>query len=83
VANALGWEHAFLPQSISWFTNILIASDGKLGFSPSASKAGDSVVLRAVMDSDVIVCSCAQDIVPINCLKPTPLALELLGADGA
>jgi uncharacterized protein len=82
VAKTLGWEHAFLPQSISWFTNIPIEPDGELGFSPSPSKAGDSVVLRAVMDSDVIVCSCAQDIVPINCGKPTPLALELLGADG-
>jgi hypothetical protein len=40
-------------------------------------------VLRAVIDSDVIVCSCAQDIVPINCLNPTPLTLDLLGAIGS
>ncbi len=79
VAAALGWRHPFLPQSISWFTNIPIHDDGRFDWAPSPSVKGDAVVLSAEIDCDVIVCSCAQDIVPINHLNPTPLALELLG----
>ena len=41
----------------------------------SLSKPGDYVTLKAEMDCDVIVCYCAQDIVPINCGNPTPLAI--------
>jgi uncharacterized protein YcgI (DUF1989 family) len=78
VAGELGWGYPFLPQSISWFTNIPIYPDRSIGWEPAASEAGDSVVLRAQMDCDVIVCSCSQDIVPINGGNPTPLALELL-----
>ena len=69
----------FLPQSISWFTNIPIHSNGQFDWAPSPSKAGDFVTLKAEMDCDVIVCSCCQDIVEINCRNPTPLTLELLG----
>lgn len=79
VAGELGWDYPFLPQSISWFTNIPIFEDRSIGWEPAPSRPGDSVVLRAEMDCDVLVCSCSQDIVPINCGKPTPLALELLG----
>ncbi len=83
VAGTLGWEHPFLPQSISWFTNIPIHPDGQFDWAPSPSQAGDYVVLEALIDTDVIVCSCSQDIVPINHRNPTPLRLELLGASGA
>ena len=77
VAGELGWQHPFLPQSISWFTNIPIHPDGRFDWAPSPSVEGDSVTLSAERDCDVIVCSCAQDIVPINHRNPTPLALEL------
>jgi uncharacterized protein len=77
VAGELGWDYPHLPQSISWFTHIPIAADGALSLAPSPSRPGDSVVLRATMDCDVIVCSCAQDITEINGFKPTPLWLDL------
>jgi hypothetical protein len=77
VAGQLGWGYPHLPQSISWFTHIPIASDGGLSLAVSPSRPGDSVVLRAVMDCDVIVCSCAQDITEINGFNPTPLWLEI------
>jgi uncharacterized protein YcgI (DUF1989 family) len=78
-AGELGWTYPFLPQSISWFTNIPIDSERRIGWEPAPSKPGDSVVLRAEMDCDVIVCSCSQDVVPINCRRPTSLAIELMG----
>jgi uncharacterized protein YcgI (DUF1989 family) len=77
-AARVGWSYPFLPQSISWFTNIPIYDDRRIGWEPAPSKPGDSVTLRAVVDCDIIVCSCSQDIVPINCGRPTSLAVELL-----
>jgi uncharacterized protein len=78
VATPLGWTSPSLPQSISWFTNIPVHADGTFDWAPSPAKAGDYVELVAQMDCDVIVCSCAQDVVPINSCKPTPLRLETL-----
>jgi uncharacterized protein YcgI (DUF1989 family) len=78
--STLGWEYPFLPQSISWFTNIPVHPNGQFDWAPSPSKAGDYVTIKAEMDCDIIVCSCAQDIVPINCRNPTPLAIELIGS---
>jgi uncharacterized protein len=81
VAGELGWNYPHLPQSISWFTEIPIAPDGALALAPSPSRPGDSVVLRAMMDCDVIVCSCAQDITEINAFNPTPLWVDISEAE--
>ncbi len=81
VASELGWFYPFLPQSISWFTNIPIAADHSIGWARSPARPGDSVGLRALMDCDIIVCSCAQDFTEINCLNPTPLWVELFEED--
>ena len=81
VAGELGWTYPFLLQSISWFTEIPIAPDYSIGLARSPSRPGDAVTLRAVMDCDVIVCSCAQDITEINCNRPTPLWLDLFETD--
>ena len=77
-AGEVGWTYPFLPQSISWFTEIPIAPDYSIGLRKSPSRPGDAVTLRALMDTDVIVCSCAQDITEINCNRPTPLWLDVL-----
>lgn len=76
VATPLGWTSQSVPQSISWFTNIPVHDDGTFDWAPSPAKAGDYVELVAAMDCDVIVCSCAQDVVPINSGRPTPLRLD-------
>ena len=34
--------------------------------------------MQVEMDSYVVLAACSQDIVPINDLNPTPLALDLL-----
>jgi uncharacterized protein YcgI (DUF1989 family) len=77
-AAPLGWKYPFVPTSTSWFTNVPVDAEGRLGLEPALTKAGDSVVLKAEIDCDLIVCSCAQDILPINNFKPTPLAVELV-----
>jgi uncharacterized protein YcgI (DUF1989 family) len=74
----LGFEHVEVPQPINLFMNIPVREGGELGWEPAATRAGDSVTLRAEIDCIVVVSACPQDIVPINHGTPTPIAIALL-----
>ena len=74
----LGVPEVEVPQPINLFMNIPVREGGALGWEPAPTAAGDSVTLRAEMDCYVVVSACPQDIVPINGLNPTPIAIELL-----
>lgn len=74
----LGHEQIARPASINLFMNIPVAADGSLGWEPAQTSAGDSITLRAEMDTIVVVSACPQDIVPINDRNPTSIAIELL-----
>lgn len=78
VMAALGAERVEVPQPINLFMNIPVHADGSLGWEPAPTAAGDSVTLRAALDTIVVVSACPQDIVPINDRNPTSIALELL-----
>jgi uncharacterized protein YcgI (DUF1989 family) len=45
------------------------------------TSAGDSITLRAEMDTIVVASACPQDIVPINDRNPTSIAIELLESE--
>jgi uncharacterized protein len=75
---SLGVPGVEVPQPINLFMNIPVREGGELGWEPAPTAAGDSVTLRAEMDCYVVVSACPQDIVPINGLNPTPIAIELL-----
>ena len=75
---ALGVPDVEVPQPINLFMNIPVQEGGELGWEPAPTAPGDSVTLRAEMDCYVVVSACPQDIVPINGLNPTPIAIELL-----
>jgi uncharacterized protein YcgI (DUF1989 family) len=75
---ALGVADVEVPQPINLFMNIPVLDGGELGWEPAPTAAGDSVTLRAEMDCVVVVSACPQDLVPINNLNPTPIAIELL-----
>ena len=75
---SLGVPDVEVPQPINLFMNIPVREDGELGWEPAPTAAGDAVTLRAEMDCYVVVSACPQDIVPINGLNPTPIAIELL-----
>jgi uncharacterized protein len=77
----LGHDGICVPASINLFMNIPVNSDGTLGWDPAVTSAGDSITLRALMDTIVVVSACPQDIVPINDRNPTPIAIELLDSD--
>lgn len=81
VVRELGLDYP-RPEEVShanFFTYIKILEDGTLDWRPAPTKAGDNVVLRTELGCHVIVVACAQDIVPINALNPTSLAIEVLG----
>ena len=78
----LGHPEVEVPQPINLFMNIPVAADGTLGWEPARTRAGDSVTLRAEMDTLVVVSACPQDIVPINDRNPTRLAIEVLQSSG-
>jgi uncharacterized protein YcgI (DUF1989 family) len=75
---SLGVPDVEVPQPINLFMNIPVLADGELGWEPAPTQAGDSVTLRAEIDCYVVVSACPQDLVPINGLNPTPIAIELL-----
>lgn len=67
-----GVELPFTPASLNLFMNVPIAADGGVTRVPPASRAGDSITLRAEMDVIVILSACPQDITPINGIDHTP-----------
>ena len=75
---SLGVPGVEVPQPINLFMNIPVREGGELGWEPAPTAAGDAVTMRAEMDCYVVVSACPQDLVPINGLNPTPIAIELL-----
>jgi uncharacterized protein YcgI (DUF1989 family) len=75
---AFGFDRVEVPQPINLFTNIALLEDGGLDWRPALTRPGDSVTLRAEMNSIIVVSACPQDIVAINDRRPTPLAVEIL-----
>jgi uncharacterized protein len=73
-----GHEDVEIPQPINIFTNIPLDEKGKLHQHAALTKAGDSITLRAELDSYVVLTACPQDVLPINGKDPTSLAIELI-----
>lgn len=70
----------FTPQSVNLFMAIPWDAAGNLAWEPATTKPGDSVALRAQIDTLVVVSACPQDVVPINNLDPTRIAVEVTPA---
>lgn len=73
---SLGIEPDPLTTAFNFFMNVVIGPDGKLGFAPPQSKAGDSIVLRAEMDLAIALSACPAS----TCnggAPPKPLAFEV------
>ena len=73
---SLGVEPDPLTTAFNFFMNVVIGPDGKLGFAPPRSQAGDSIVLRAEMDLAIALSACPAS----TCnggTPPKPLAFEV------
>jgi uncharacterized protein YcgI (DUF1989 family) len=61
---------------VNLFMQVPVSGD-ELAFLPAPTAPGDSVTLRAVVDLDVVLSACPQDVVAINGGQPTALEIEL------
>jgi urea carboxylase-associated protein 2 len=72
-----------LVANVNFFTRIGVDADGKLGFVPDNSRAGDSVTLRFELDTLVVLCSVPHPLDPATEWAPGRVALELSSVDAA
>lgn len=78
-ASGIG-DPGFTPQSVNLFMAIPVDAEGGLSWEPAVTKPGDSVTMRALMDCVVVVSACLQDVIPINNLDPTRVAIKVRDA---
>ena len=57
-------EH--VPNPINFWMNVPVADNNRIALNAPVSKAGDSIVLRALRDVVVIFSACPMDITPVN-----------------
>ena len=72
-----GIKLSFTPQPWNLFTNFFINPDGTFTVKAPDSKPGDNIVLRAELDSYVIVSACPQDLNLTNGGNPTDVKVEV------
>lgn len=75
-----GLDHLAIPDPINWFMNNVLDEQGDYVINEPLSKPGDYVQLEAMEDIVVAVCTCSQDLEPVNGYKVTPLKLQVLEA---
>ena len=74
--DALGTNHPIL-QPVNLFMNTRILPDGRIRVEAPASRAGDCIVLRALMDARVGLAACSVSESACNAGRCTPLAMIL------
>jgi uncharacterized protein YcgI (DUF1989 family) len=81
---ALGLKPPHLPCPLNMFEACPVASDGTLEVVPPPVKAGEYVVLEALIDTVVVFSACPMDVFPTNGRDRTvkPVAYQLLPARG-
>ncbi len=74
----LGISGQRLPCPWNLFEHVVIGGDGSLSIRPPASRPGDSVTLRAVLDVILVLSTCPNDISLTNGLDRTPRDVNLI-----
>lgn len=68
--------YEYLPDPFNFFQPTPVQADGAVGFNvTSRVKAGEKVVLKALMDVIAAASACPQDINPLNNYRPSDLRL--------
>lgn len=74
----LGYDRIHIPQPANFFMNVAVLPDGRVDFRPPLSKAGDWVLLKAMMDAIFAISACPQEFNPANNYNPTDLLAKVL-----
>ena len=72
----IGVPRVPLPNPLNLWMNIPVTNNREVSISTPLSKPGDWVVLRALMDTIVVLSSCPMDVTPINGPDKTPKPVE-------
>jgi uncharacterized protein len=75
---ALGLAVPQCPASFNLWMNIPVSANGDLQWRETVSKAGDSVIFRALYDCIMVMSACPQDIIPINAGRPVSAHYALI-----
>jgi uncharacterized protein YcgI (DUF1989 family) len=80
--DAIGVPHVPLPNPLNLWMNIPVTNNRDVAIATPLSKPGDWLVLRALMDTIVVLSSCPMDVTPINGddRTPKPVDCEVLAA---
>jgi uncharacterized protein YcgI (DUF1989 family) len=74
---ALGITDVPVPQPLNIFMDVRVDPSGELVTRPASSRAGDSLLFRALIDCHVVLSSCPMDIIEIGSGGITPLAIDV------
>ena len=72
----LGIPYEYLPDPVNLFQPTPM-QDGEIGVAMSPARAGDRVVLRALMDVVAVGSACPQDQTELNNYRPTDLRFDV------
>ncbi len=75
---SLGFTVPVCPASFNLWMNIPVLPNGDLEWRETVSKAGDSVVFRALVDCVLVMSACPQDIIRINAGRPVSAQYAVL-----
>ncbi len=63
---AIGLMAPKIPAPFNIWMNIPVAADGSVQFLPTVSKPGDTISIKAELDTIAVMSACPMDITPIN-----------------
>ncbi|HVJ19980.1 MAG TPA: urea amidolyase associated protein UAAP1 [Polyangiaceae bacterium] len=66
-----------IVANVNFFVKVAVDADGNLGWSAGNSKAGDSVTLRAGLDTLLVLSNTPHPLDPSASYAPKPVALEI------
>jgi uncharacterized protein YcgI (DUF1989 family) len=66
----------FVPNPLNLWMNIPVRDNKAIALATPLLKAGDCVVLRALVDVVMVFSACPMDITPINGEEKTPRAVH-------
>jgi urea carboxylase-associated protein 1 len=75
-----GMSKRDIVSNVNFFMNVPVEADGTLGIVDGLSAPGKSLVLRAEIDTLVLVSNCPQINNPCNGFDPTPVRMVITGS---
>ena len=76
-----GMTPTALIGNVNWFSRVDVAADGQMRFVPSYASVGDSVELRAEMDTLVVLNTCPHPLDPSPDYRPGRLGVQIARTD--